>query len=66
MICPFCEQRDIVKTKVKKTGNTIFICEECDAVWKQETDIGTNNVTNFEDYAKKNNISNSWEELEII
>ena len=64
MICPYCEQGEILKAKVKKTGEIIYICDECDSVWKQK--IIDDNATNFYDYAEENNIQITGDDLEII
>lgn len=65
--CSVCEQYVINKVKIKKDGEILYICEECDTVWKDEESIG--NTIEEEDFGKymiKKGLSPYWDELEII
>ncbi|WP_414489983.1 zf-TFIIB domain-containing protein, partial [Stenotrophomonas maltophilia] len=33
VICPRCEQGEILEARVKESAVQIFVCDECDAVW---------------------------------
>ena len=63
MICPFCQQDEIVEAYVVKTKQYISICPECDTVWigqvTEESGIG------FKKYMKKYGLDNSWDELKL-
>jgi len=41
-----------------------LFCDECESVLIDKID--ENHITNFEDYAKNENISNLWNELELL
>lgn len=64
MICPICEQGEILKVKNKKSNDIFYICEECDSIWTKE--ISDEYISIFENYSERNNITNSWSEIEII
>lgn len=66
IVCPRCGQGYIYEVKIKKNNQTIFICEECDAVWFLVKDIG---VTPFIDYGlfmQGLGYSSRWDEFDII
>ena len=64
MLCPYCEYGMILRARVKDTNNKIFVCEECDTVWKEkindETGIGLSR------YMKEIGKCASWDKLEIL
>ena len=64
MICPICEQGGILKVRNKTNGDVFFICEECDSIWTKI--VSEEYISTFENYAKTNNIANSWSEIDII
>ncbi|KYN78026.1 hypothetical protein A0J52_01710 [Clostridium sporogenes] len=46
--CPFCDGQGVInKATIKGTGVILYICDECDTVWK-DTDIKEDNCDNFE------------------
>jgi hypothetical protein len=45
--CTECNQGFVEKVRVKETNDVVLICEECDSLWLNERDIGTDKVTNF-------------------
>ena len=62
--CPFCGEGPIYKAVVKDNLETIYICAECDTVWKhreQDTE-----VTNFVNYMRKLKKAALWSELKLI
>jgi protein-arginine kinase activator protein McsA len=65
MLCPRCQQGDIAIAEVKKTGKTIYICEECEATWFSKEDIGVSPFEDFGTYMEKLGLSPVWGELEI-
>ncbi|NEZ50019.1 hypothetical protein FDB54_10395 [Clostridium botulinum] len=65
--CSVCEQYAIDKVKIKKDGEILYICEECDTVWKCEESIGnTNEGEDFGKYMIKKGLSPYWDEIKII
>jgi transcription elongation factor Elf1 len=65
MLCPRCEQGDIAKAQVKKTGKNIYVCQECEAAWFSEKDIGVSPFVDFGTYMEEIGLSPLWGELNI-
>lgn len=65
MLCPRCEQGDVIKATVLKTGVSIYICIECDAAWLLEQSIGVVPYFDFGTYMEKNGFLPSWDELHV-
>ncbi len=65
MWCPRCDQGHIVKAKIKKTGETIFICEECDATWTDFNAIEKSSFQDFSSYMELKNLPPLWDELAV-
>lgn len=66
VICPFCDgQGLIMKAKIKNKNIRIYICDECDTMWKTE-DIQENNCENFENFMNNLGLKGLWEELTDI
>jgi hypothetical protein len=63
MLCPRCEQGDIVKAKVKKTGKDVYVCTECEATWFSKKDVGLAPFVDFGTYMEENGLSPMWDEL---
>jgi uncharacterized Zn finger protein len=47
-ICPRCEQGPIVHVVLRATGETLLVCAECDATWRNESDISPLAFEDFE------------------
>ncbi len=63
-ICPFCGEGPIYEAKVKCTQEIIYICAECDTVWKKNNDEFE--ATNFSDYMKKRKQAALWTNIELL
>ena len=66
MICPYCKQGEITKAKLKTNNSIIFICEECDTVWKEDEKISNITGKGFEFFAEEQKIKPVWAELELL
>ena len=61
--CPFCDGQGVINiATIKKTEVTLYICDECDTVWK-DTNIRENNSENFESIMKSIGRKALWSEL---
>ncbi len=40
MTCQLCKQGNIVEIRINTVSQTVFKCEECDAAWFTEKEIG--------------------------
>ena len=64
--CPFCEGYGIIyKAKIKNTDSIIYICDECDTVWKNLEIIEDNSLV-FKDVLKEFGLQPLWSELEEV
>ena len=63
---PFCEGYGIIyKAKIKNTDSIIYICDECDTVWKNLEIIEDNSLV-FKDVLKEFGLQPLWSELEEV
>jgi transposase-like protein len=65
MWCPRCDQGNIVKAEIKATCETIFICEECDAVWLGQSNISRTNFIDFSVLMESKKLEPLWSELTL-
>lgn len=66
MCCPYCMQGSILKAKVKANDLVVFICDECDTVWKESDTISDQSGKCFYLLANELSIEPLWDELEIL
>ncbi len=66
MICPRCEQDEIVEARIKAIDRLIYICPECDATWLSSDEVSPSNFVDYGTYMKSIGLSQLWDELEII
>jgi len=65
MWCPRCDQGDIAKAVIRKTGQIIFVCQECEATWFSSEDIKVTRFVDFGTYMKSIGLSSHWGELDV-
>lgn len=65
MLCPRCEQGEIAKASVRKTGVRLFVCQECEAAWFSPDEIGAVPFVDFGTYMEEQELPPLWEELVI-
>lgn len=65
MWCPRCDQGEVVTAMINNTGDTIYICKECEATWFSENDIGTGQFIDFGIHMKSLGIEPLWSEITI-
>ena len=66
MCCPYCMQGSILKAKVKANNLAVFICDECDTVWKESDTISNQSGKSFYLFANELSIVSLWDELVIL
>ncbi|MBA8904120.1 ribosomal protein L37AE/L43A [Phyllobacterium sp. P30BS-XVII] len=64
--CPRCRQGLVIPVKVKRTGEVIYLCEECEAVWFSPDTIDYATFNYFNLYMERLGLPDSWAELERI
>jgi Zn-finger nucleic acid-binding protein len=63
--CPRCNQGPIVLERIRATAELIQICEECEAVWLDGTDIVLATFRTFYSFMEERGLSDRWlDELE--
>lgn len=65
LICPRCEQGEVLKAQVKGCGTQIFVCDECDVVWFSLAAIGVSPFRDLEEYLEENSVAPSWESISV-
>jgi len=65
MLCPRCEQGDVISASVRKTSIILFICQECEATWFSKNDIGQSTFVDFGTYMEEQGSLPLWDELDI-
>ncbi|WP_423179314.1 zf-TFIIB domain-containing protein [Stenotrophomonas sp. CASM110] len=65
LICPRCEQGEVLKAQVKARGVQIFVCDECDAVWFSFAAIGVSPFRDLERYLEEISVAPSWESISV-
>ncbi|KUY78380.1 hypothetical protein WS46_21215 [Burkholderia sp. RF4-BP95] len=66
MICPRCEQDEIVEARIKANERVIYICPECDATWLSSSEISSGSFFDYGTYMKSIGLPQLWDELEVI
>ncbi|URZ00187.1 hypothetical protein [Clostridium felsineum] len=64
--CPFCDGQGVInKATIKGTEVVLYICDECDTVWK-DMNITEDNCENFESVMDNLGRKALWAELTDI
>jgi ribosomal protein L37AE/L43A len=64
--CPFCEQGIVCRAKVGKLDCFIYICDECDTIWRDGVELVEGNGQSFDGFMKANGLEPLWSELTDI
>ncbi len=64
--CPFCDGQGVInKVTIKGTEMILYICDECDTVWKDK-DITEDNCHSFESIMNTLGRKALWSELKDV
>lgn len=67
MICPRCDgQGSVMEVRIKRTNETIFACDECEASWNARGAIGAEEWEDFGTRLKSMGLSPTWAEVEVL
>lgn len=66
MWCPRCNQGEVVKAIINKTNEIIWLCEECEATWFAEADVGVKPFVDFGSHMKSMGLDPIWHEITIL
>ena len=64
--CPRCKQGTVVKAEVRKKARTVFLCDECEAVWFCENAIEYATFNYFSCYMERLGLPAIWSELDVL
>jgi formate dehydrogenase maturation protein FdhE len=63
IFCPFCDGQGLIdKASIVGKGTPIYICEECDTMWKT-IEIREDNCENFKKFMQSIGLKGKWSEL---
>lgn len=67
MQCPTCDEYgDLVHATVRKTGQQVIVCTECDFVWPHpQQDIDPAHATDVATLLAQSGLDDDWDELEL-
>ncbi|KNY26935.1 hypothetical protein [Pseudobacteroides cellulosolvens] len=66
VFCPFCEGQGLIcKADIVGKNIQIYICEECDSMWKTPK-IEKENCYGFGDFMKEIGLKGLWSELQNV
>lgn len=64
--CPFCDGQGVIyKARIKDTDLNIFICDECDTIWKA-AEITEDSSLRFKEIMNELGLKPLWSELENV
>ncbi|WP_436550979.1 hypothetical protein [Janthinobacterium sp. LB3P118] len=68
MQCPTCgEYGDLLHATIRKTGQQVIVCSECDALWEHpEMRITADSMLDVDSFLAGLGLHGSWEELEVL
>ncbi|PKV43334.1 hypothetical protein CLU92_0643 [Janthinobacterium sp. 61] len=67
MQCPTCgEYGDLLHATVKKTGQAVIVCTECDLLWAHpQQDIDLARASDVELFLAQAGLEPDWQELQL-
>ncbi len=67
MVCPRCDgQGRVVDVRILATHEHVRLCDECDAMWPDGTDLSITNFVDFTTYVKPLGLQGLWSEIEVV
>ena len=51
---------------IKKTGERVRLCDECDALWREDVRIEKNNFQDFSTYVARFGLNGTWDEVDVV
>ena len=63
MVCPKCDEGNIIKIKFKQSGKIAFLCDFCKTLWLEGERIDLATGHTLETYSQKEDMGYTIEEL---
>ena len=54
------------RMKILKTGETVHVCEECEALWPSNVEVASTGFIDFKTYVSTQGLKGLWSELEQL
>jgi hypothetical protein len=65
--CPRCDaQGEVVAAEVKATGQTIFVCNECEATWLSAESVGACPFVDYGTFMSEQGLEPLWSEITLL
>jgi len=61
--CPRCNQGWVTPSRVKKTGEIVSVCEECEALGPDSVPISFETFIDMSDFLVSKGLSGQWSDL---
>jgi len=61
--CPRCDQGWVVHAIIRADSTSLWICDECDAIWLSVDTIGQGKWIDFTEYMEERNLPGTWDQL---
>lgn len=66
IICPTCEQGEVLQMRVIDTGEELRVCDECEAVWPAGAPLAVPGFEQLADFLEDRGIPPLWSSLEFV
>jgi hypothetical protein len=69
ILCPLCNPGgggEVLRVRILKLNMELWLCDECDALWLDEADIGTDRADAYWHFMEKHGLPPLWSELEVL
>ena len=66
MFCPRCKQGVICRVHIQGLDAVTFLCDECDAMWLSQEDIGPTTFQDFSLFMQGRGFKGTWDELMLV
>ncbi len=67
MVCPRCDdQGNVIAVRIIATGENVFLCDECDALWRKDVPVSVDSFVDFSTYVDQFGLKGRWDEIEAV
>lgn len=66
MLCPRCEQGDVLHVRLVALDQTAYLCDECEALWFDKAAIGPGGFIDFGTYMASRGRPGLWSEIQEL
>lgn len=66
MVCPRCEEADLMKIRFKQNGGIAYTCEICEALWFEGEKISAFTAKELRPFTQEEDVEYMWDDLENV